>query len=134
MVMMFIWQHIVCRFGIPRRLVSDNRRQFAGQRLREWCEGYGIQQAFTSVAYLYSNSWVDELPSVLWVIHTTPKEGTGATPFHLVYGGEAVVPVEVGFESDWIQYYNEDNAERRLLELDLVEEVCAKATVRLMAY
>ena len=26
MVKKFIWQHIICRFGIPRRLVSDNRR------------------------------------------------------------------------------------------------------------
>ncbi|XP_042456410.1 uncharacterized protein LOC122040975 [Zingiber officinale] len=74
-------------------------------------------------------SWVDELPSVLWVISMTPKEGTGATPFHLVYGGEAVVLVEVGVESNRIQHYNEDNAARRLLELDLVDEEHAKAVV-----
>ena len=24
----FVWKSIVCRFGIPRVLVSDNRRQF----------------------------------------------------------------------------------------------------------
>ncbi|XP_042426038.1 uncharacterized protein LOC122013891 [Zingiber officinale] len=79
-------------------------------------------------------SWVDELPSVLWVIRTTPKEGTGATPFHLVYGGEASIPVEVRVESDRIQHYSKDNAERRLLELDLVDEAREKAVVRLMAY
>ncbi|XP_042426136.1 uncharacterized protein LOC122014003 [Zingiber officinale] len=55
MVMKFVWKNIICRFGIPRWIVSDNGRQFAGQRLREWCEGYGIQQAFTSMAYLQSN-------------------------------------------------------------------------------
>ncbi|XP_042401038.1 uncharacterized protein LOC121991079 [Zingiber officinale] len=58
----------------------------------------------------------------------------GATPFHLVYGGEAVVPVEVGVKSDRIQHYSKDNAERRLLELDLVDEPRAKAVVRLMTY
>ncbi|XP_042404732.1 uncharacterized protein LOC121994919 [Zingiber officinale] len=79
-------------------------------------------------------SWVDELPSVLWAIRTTPKEGTGATPFHLVYGGEAVVLVEVGVKSDRIQHYSKDNAEWRFLELDLVDEARAKAVVRLMAY
>ncbi|XP_042425810.1 uncharacterized protein LOC122013626 [Zingiber officinale] len=63
-----------------------------------------------------------------------PKEGIGAMPFHLVYGGEAVIPVEVGVESDRIQHYNEDNAKRRFLELDLVDEARAKAAVRLMAY
>ncbi|XP_042410036.1 uncharacterized protein LOC121999416 [Zingiber officinale] len=42
MVKKFIWQHIICQFGIPRWLMSDNGRQFIGQQLREWCEGYGI--------------------------------------------------------------------------------------------
>ncbi|XP_042467109.1 uncharacterized protein LOC122050254 [Zingiber officinale] len=79
-------------------------------------------------------SWVDELPSVLWALHTTPKEGTGVTPFHLVYVGEAVVPVEVGVESDRVQFYDKENVGRRLMELDLVDETRAKAAVRLMAY
>ncbi|XP_042423456.1 uncharacterized protein LOC122011088 [Zingiber officinale] len=64
----------------------------------------------------------------------TPKEGTGVTPFHLVYGGEAVVPVEIGVKSNRIQHYNEENAEWRLLELDFVDETCDKAAVQLMAY
>ncbi|XP_042400764.1 uncharacterized protein LOC121990755 [Zingiber officinale] len=145
MVKKFLWQNIICWFGIPCRLVSDNGRQFTGQELGEWCAGYGIQQAFTSVAYPQSNgqaevtnreilkalharldhmggSWVDELPSVLWALRTTPKEGTGFTPFHLVYGGEAVVLVEVGIESDRVLHYNEENGERRRLELDMVDE------------
>ncbi|XP_042441145.1 uncharacterized protein LOC122026467 [Zingiber officinale] len=107
--------------------------------------GYDILQAFTSVAYPQCNgqaevtnreilrvlqarldheggSWVDELPGVLWVLRMMPKEGTGATPFHLVYGGEAIIPVEVRVESDRIKIYDENNAERRHLELDLVDE------------
>ncbi|XP_042410299.1 uncharacterized protein LOC121999723 [Zingiber officinale] len=79
-------------------------------------------------------SWVDELPSVLWELCTIPKEGTKVTPFHLVYGGEAVFPVEVEVESDRIQHYSEDNAERRLLELDLMDEARTKTTIRLMIY
>ncbi|XP_042404964.1 uncharacterized protein LOC121995243 [Zingiber officinale] len=78
--------------------------------------------------------WVDELSGVLWAIRTTPKEGTGVTPFHLVYGGEVVVPVEVGIESDRVQQYDADNAGRRQLELNLIDEVQAKAAVRLLAY
>ncbi|XP_042400762.1 uncharacterized protein LOC121990751 [Zingiber officinale] len=157
MVKKFIWQNIICRFSIPRRLVSDNGRQFTGQELKEWCEGYGIQQAFTSVAYPQSNgqaevtnreilrilrarldhmggSWMDELPSVLWALHTTPKEGTGVTLFHLVYDGEAVVPVEIEVESDRVLHYDEGNEERRLMELDMVNEVHDKAAARLTVY
>ncbi|XP_042432951.1 uncharacterized protein LOC122019558 [Zingiber officinale] len=39
----FIWQHIIYRFGIPPRLVSNNGRHFAGRKLKEWCEEYDIQ-------------------------------------------------------------------------------------------
>ncbi|XP_042467639.1 uncharacterized protein LOC122050832 [Zingiber officinale] len=52
----------------------------------------------------------------------------------MVYSGEAIVPVEVGVESDWIQHHNEDNVVRRLLEMDLADEARAKAAIRLMAY
>ncbi|XP_042423454.1 uncharacterized protein LOC122011084 [Zingiber officinale] len=63
-----------------------------------------------------------------------PKEGTGATSFHLVYGGEVIVPIEVIVESDRIRVYDENNAERRHLEMDLVDKTRAKAVIRLMAY
>jgi len=29
----FVWKNIVCRFGVPRRLISDNGTQFASQQL-----------------------------------------------------------------------------------------------------
>ena len=135
-VIKFLWKNIICRFGIPHKLVSNNRRQFQGDRILDWCNSYGIIQAFTSVAYLQSNgqaevtnreiirglktkldhvggSWVDELPSVLWVYRTTPREATGITPFQLVYRGEAIIPIEVGVESDRRQLYDDDNAGRR---------------------
>ncbi|XP_042386873.1 uncharacterized protein LOC121978617 [Zingiber officinale] len=79
-------------------------------------------------------SLVDEHPSVIWAFHTTPKEATGVTPFQLVYGGEAVLPIEVGVEFDQVQLYDEENAKRRLMELDLVDESWDKATIQLMAY
>ncbi|XP_042410364.1 uncharacterized protein LOC121999798 [Zingiber officinale] len=71
-------------------------------------------------------SWVDELPGVLWALRTTPKEAISVTPFQLVYDNEVVFPVEVRVESDQVQLYDERNAERRLIELDLVDEARAK--------
>ncbi|KAL0444451.1 UNVERIFIED_CONTAM: hypothetical protein Slati_2167800 [Sesamum latifolium] len=31
----FLWKHILCRFGIPRKITSDNGTQFQGRRFRE---------------------------------------------------------------------------------------------------
>jgi len=33
----FVWKSIVCHFGIPRHLVSDNGTQFASQQLGKLC-------------------------------------------------------------------------------------------------
>ena len=33
----FVWRSIVCRFGIPRALVSDNGKQFNNPKFRDFC-------------------------------------------------------------------------------------------------
>ena len=33
----FVWRFIVCRFGIPRVLVSDNGKQFDNDSFRNFC-------------------------------------------------------------------------------------------------
>ncbi|XP_042415450.1 uncharacterized protein LOC122004664 [Zingiber officinale] len=128
-----------------------------GGRTQGGTKGYDIAQAFNSVAYPHSNDQVEvinqkilrglrarldhaggnsvnELPNILWAHCTTPREVTDITPFHLVYGGEAMVPVEVGVESDWVHLYDDGNAKRRLMKLNLVDEARDKVVVRLMAY
>ncbi|XP_075500025.1 uncharacterized protein LOC142538598 [Primulina tabacum] len=34
----FLWKSIVCRFGVRRRLISDNERQFQGKKITAWCQ------------------------------------------------------------------------------------------------
>ncbi|XP_071713649.1 uncharacterized protein [Rutidosis leptorrhynchoides] len=105
----FVWEHIVCRFSIPRELVSDNGDQIAKDPFKTWCTDLNIIQKFTSVAHPQANGLcevtnrdivsgikkclyekctglVDELPNVLWAHHTTFKKSTGETPFSLVFG------------------------------------------------
>ena len=47
----FVWKNIVCRFGVPRQLVSDNGTQFATQQLRNLCAEVGIKQVFASIKH-----------------------------------------------------------------------------------
>ncbi|KAL5559669.1 hypothetical protein UlMin_035880 [Ulmus minor] len=115
----FVWKNIVCRFGIPHSLVSDNGTQFDSRGLKKLCSELGIRKHFASVAHPQSNgqveavnktikrnlerkleglknAWVEELPRVLWAYRTTSRTATGKTPFSMTYGTEAVLPVEVG--------------------------------------
>ncbi|KAL2248312.1 UNVERIFIED_CONTAM: Retrovirus-related Pol polyprotein from transposon [Sesamum indicum] len=101
----FIWKNIICRFGVPRILISDNGTQFQEKKITSWCKELKIQQNFTA-AY-----------------RTTPRSSTGETPFYLVFGTEALIPVEIGEKSHRVTMYNPaTNHEDRLLDLEVIEE------------
>jgi hypothetical protein len=44
---------------------------------------------------------------MLWSLRTTPNPGTQESPFFLVYGAEAVLPIEINHEAPKICGYNE---------------------------
>ncbi|KAL2226671.1 UNVERIFIED_CONTAM: Retrovirus-related Pol polyprotein from transposon opus [Sesamum indicum] len=54
-VIAFIWKNIICRFDIPRILISDNGTQFQGKKIMEWCKELKIAQHFTAVANPQAN-------------------------------------------------------------------------------
>jgi transposase InsO family protein len=152
----------VCWFGVPNRIITDNGTQFTSQYFQEYCEDIGIQLCFASVAHPRSNGqveranaeilrglkignysdlekhgakWVDQLPSVLWGIRTTPSRATGETPFFLVYGAEACLPPEIIMGSLRVQAFDEDLQEWQLRQdVDLVDERRWRAAVRNARY
>ena len=70
-----------------------------------------------------AGAWVEELPSVLWSIRTTPNRSIGYTPFFLVYGAESMLPTYMIHDSPRVQAYVETDAEEaRQDSLDLLEE------------
>jgi ribonuclease HI len=50
-VITFFWEKIVCRYGFPGEIVTDNGRQFAEEPFKTWCKDLHIKQVFTSVAH-----------------------------------------------------------------------------------
>ena len=46
-----------------------------------------------------SRDWSEKLPFALWAYRNSFRTSTGAMPYSLVYGMEAVLPVEVEMES-----------------------------------
>jgi hypothetical protein len=48
----------------------------------------------TKVCCTNQEDWDDRVPTILWAYRTTTKKLHRYTPFHLVYGKEAVVPAE----------------------------------------
>ncbi|KAL0361941.1 UNVERIFIED_CONTAM: hypothetical protein Sradi_3878600 [Sesamum radiatum] len=145
-IIKFLWQNLLCRFGIPQKITTDNGTQFQGRKTKEWCAKWNIKQIFTSVGNpkangqtevsnriilqnlktklgLHKRGWLDELPGVLWAYRTTTRTSTGETPFSLAYGSEALIPAEVTEPTIRVLRYDENRNEKgRCLDLDLVDE------------
>jgi hypothetical protein len=124
-VINFIKSIVFC-FGVPHNIITDNRTNFTSKEFKSYCESMGIKLKFASVAHPKTNgqvekanglicseikkrllaplekakhAWVDELPSVLWSLRTTTNVATQETPFFLVHGAEAMLPVEITHEA-----------------------------------
>ena len=114
----FVQRNKICRFGIPRILVSDNGKQFDNSAFRGFCSKLGIKNHYSLPAHPQANGqvkvvnlsllkiiktrlegakgiWPDELPSILWAYRATARTPTGETSFRLAYGSDAVIPAEV---------------------------------------
>ena len=150
----FVWKNIVCRFGVPRRLVSDNGTQFASQQLGKLCAEVGIKQVFASVDHPQTKgqvelanevllrglkrrlekakgAWAEEVPRIVWAYHTTPQSSTMETPFSLVYGSDAMIPVEIHESSPrFLGFVAEESNEERKVNQDLLDEVREEARIK----
>ncbi|MCO5601173.1 hypothetical protein L7F22_055292 [Adiantum nelumboides] len=109
---------LVMRFGTPLEFVSDNGPGFRKVLLIEVCEELHILHRHSTPYYPQSNGlvekangiiagiirkmvknktklWDDFLDGALWAYWTTYKEATEFTSFNLVYGQEALQPIEL---------------------------------------
>ena len=47
----FVWRNIICRYGIPKVLVSVNRKQFDNSAFRDFYLELGIKNHYSSPAH-----------------------------------------------------------------------------------
>ena len=79
-------------------------------------------------------TWDEEQPGNLWASRTKIKEATGHTPFSLVYGSEAILPVEIGIPSTRVTYHSHsENEQQKRTNLDLLPETRGNALLRSVA-
>jgi hypothetical protein len=72
---------------------------------------------------------------VVWSLRTTPSRATGFSPFFLVYGAEAVLPMDLEYGSPRVKSYDEGaNQRARADSLDQLDEVCIVALMHSARY
>ncbi|XP_076906780.1 uncharacterized protein LOC143563018 [Bidens hawaiensis] len=96
-VINFVWENIMCRYGMPGEIMTDNGKQFSKKPFSLWSKELEIKQLFISVAYPQSNcqvermnrnivegikarlgrwgrNWLEELPGVLLLFEQQRKQ------------------------------------------------------------
>jgi len=120
-VVKFIKNQIIYRYGIPSRIITDNGTNLNNKMMKELCDDFKIEHHNSSPYRPQMNGvveaanknikkiiqkmvvtykdWHEMLPFALHGYCTSIHTSTRATPFSLVYGMEAVLPVEVEIPS-----------------------------------
>ncbi|XP_019253383.1 PREDICTED: uncharacterized protein LOC109232155 [Nicotiana attenuata] len=157
----FIKSYIIFRYGIPRYIITDNGTPFDNKLMKSMCEKFGFKQHKSSMYNAPANGlaeafnktlgnllkkvvaknkrdWHERIGEALWAYRTTFRTTTQATPYSLVYGTEAVLPLEQQIPSLRIAIQegltSEENAQLRLAELAAMDEKRLEAQQKLECY
>jgi hypothetical protein len=124
-VISFVQEHIIYQFGVPQTPTTDQGPSFMSHQFREFTESLKIKLLNSSPYYPQANGqaeacnnvlikiikkrikynlrkWHEKLSEALWAHRISRHGAMKVTPFELVYGQEAVLPVEVSLQNLWI--------------------------------
>ena len=105
-------------FGIPHKIVTDNGTPFVNKDVRKLLDHHHIKhrrstpyypqgngqakatnrmllRILSKMVHEYEGGWIEHLLETLWAYQSSSKIATGLSPFSLVYGTEAISPVEL---------------------------------------
>ena len=109
---------IVCRYGVPRYLHSDQGANLTSRIIQSLCKKLGIQRTQTSAYHPQGNAqverfnrtleamlsktvkenqkdWDQQLPRALFAYRTAVHEATGYSPYRVNFGRSPALPVDV---------------------------------------
>ena len=144
---------VTARLGVPNEVLSDNGTNFTSKVMAQFCMTVGIKQIKTSPYHPQTDGMVERfnatlkrllrkltkdptvewdkcLPYVLWAYRGTVHRTTGFSPYHLLFGKEMRMPLDL-----MVRYWKgkEDGDESTVEEYVQTLKACME-TVRDLAY
>ena len=80
----FVWKNIICRFGVPHVIISDNGKQFDNPKFRKFCQDLGVKNHYSSPKHIQANGKIEVVNrSLLKIIKTRLEGAKGVWPEEL---------------------------------------------------
>ena len=115
----FFFNQVVCRFGMPIVIHSDQGQEFENKIMQELCilcgshktrttpyhpESDGLVERFNRTLLMMlamfagknREDWDDLLPAVMMAYRSSVHESTGFSPCRLMFGEECTLPMDIG--------------------------------------
>ncbi|XP_057719627.1 uncharacterized protein LOC130934053 [Arachis stenosperma] len=105
-VISFIRNYIVCRYGSPRAIVSDQGSHFCNRKIEALLKCYGvsnweIKRILEKVVNPQRKDWSLQLGVALWAYRMAYKTPLGMSPIRIVYGKACHLLVEIEHKAYW---------------------------------
>jgi hypothetical protein len=117
-VIKFLEENILSRFGCPRKIITDNAQAFKSLAMIDFCQKYNIILGHSTAYYPQGNglaessnkslmrvikkiltdnkrAWHSHLKYALWENKISTKRATCISPFQLIYGIDVVLPINL---------------------------------------
>ena len=139
------FNQIVCRFGMPSVIHSDQGREFENKIMQELCllggshktrttpyhpESDGMVERFNRTLLMMlamfagknRDDWDDLLPAVMMAYRSSVHESTGFSPYRLMFGEECTLPMDIGLPTEQLETTEEIISPYAIWVRDALEE------------
>ena len=135
----FLVEDIIARHGSPRVLLTDRGSNFMSKVVKEVCKIMNTSRVHTTAYHpqtdglverfnatlatmlsmfvsSHQKDWDEFIPYVLFAYRTSIQESTQETPFYLLYGRDARLPVDVALSTPTRHYTSVDDYKTEMLD------------------
>ena len=115
-----LYEHLITEHGTPRKILTDQGKEFVNEGIETLCKRWGIRKVVTggynpqangacerfhrwlnaAMTQLYDRKdpdWDQYLPAIAFAYRVSESDATGYSPFFLNKGREAVLPSDLTF-------------------------------------
>lgn len=114
-----LYRRLITQYGCPQRILTDRGSQFTAHLFRNAAKLFGVKQLFTTAYHPQSNGkterlnrvlkeglrtaratagdWDTLLPALEFAALTAHHSSVGTSPFEMMYGRQAQIPLDVVF-------------------------------------